>query len=381
MKKIIFYSFNGTHVPTLAALALTKPKNVKLIWYIQVPAGRDYWEFIDAIDSVKQMGFKIGPLVGSWKDKLFFPLKKRAPTEKKKLIYSKRKIVIENLEIFPVVGDWWKIVLSQSPNAIVLPSIRLPKNSLKTLELLQKKAPVFLHEYGNTMKKISAFDLHPERHNFFTAIFTHGELYHNQAKRIQAKKVLTGSSKTDFYHYNFLFPPPINKPFLVYCNTICHSRTFYDSRLSEPEKWINILYKSCQKANFDLVVKLHPNTLFLFQNEKWPGIKYINSYTADVFRQSSGIISDPSTVLAEALLTNKPLFLPRLNLPSWSYIKLMSSACHILGKNVSENARIIKSALKNDPLSGRRGELIKLWWHNPNGRVSQRIWSNIGRYL
>lgn len=375
MKKIIFYSYAGQQVVTLIALCLTKPKNVEIDWYLQTPVG-EFAEFIDAIISVRQFGFNIDPLQGDLKEKVFANFKGKIPIN---LNYSitNRKIKSKGINIYPVVGKWAKFALLSNPDAILLPTIRLGQNRpVMTLSKLAKATPLFLHEYGTTMKKISGFDLYKERHSLLKATFTHGKLYHKQAEKIKTEKILTGGCKSDFFHKPYFFQPPTKKPFLVYCTTVSHI-AIYDNRLSEPQKWVKILQKSCNQIGFELVIKLHPHDLFLYQNSSWSNLIYFNAYSADLFRQSSGIISDPSSVLAEALLANKPIFIPQLDLPSWNYIDLMLSGCYILGKDPLKNARLMENALRNDPLSKRRKELIKLWWHKPDGNASKRIWQEL----
>lgn len=57
MKRIIFYSYNGTHTPTLAALAYFKPKDVEIEWYVHTSEGKLYSEFFDVLISLEQLGF------------------------------------------------------------------------------------------------------------------------------------------------------------------------------------------------------------------------------------------------------------------------------------------------------------------------------------
>lgn len=382
MKKVIFYSYNGTHTPTLTALAFFKPKNVQIEWYIHAPRGKIYSEFYDALTSLEQLGFNYqflsNKLISRIKD---YFLKKKL----RKFIFpfAKTSLKKKGVKLFVINGKWWKYLISRKPDVIVFPTVRIigPK-APQILELLSQHVPLFLHEYGNTLKQISAFDLHKERHEFFKVIFTHGQMYQNQLdkRKIKVKSVLTGSSKSDFYHLPEIFDPPVKHPFLLYCNSVSHI-DIYDNRLSQPEKWVEILQKSCQKAGYDLIIKLHPHTYFLYQNASWANKVYFNSYTADIFRQAAGIISDPSSIMLESYLAEKPLFIPQMKIPEWSYIRPIIKTSILLNTDVKKNAQIISKTLSQFRFSRAHKKVKENWWYNPDGNASKRVWKHILSYI
>lgn len=377
MTKVVFYSYDSAQNYTLLALALSKPKDVSIDWFVQYPVA-PFHRNIDALVSLQQLGLGFESLQGKWKEKLLLPFKKRARTSLN-FATTNNPIKLDKVRIIPVIGPWESLVARLKPDAFLLPTVRFGQGDPAVVfTKLARMAPLFLHEYGNTMKQHSAFDFYKERHNFFSGIFTHGKLYHQQAKdrKMKTDLFLTGGSKTDFYHQQSRFPPPTKKPYIVYCNTTSH-QTIYDNRLSEPLKWFSILRRSCRLAGFELIIKLHHHTYFLFQNTELASNIYFNGYTADLFRGASGIIADPSSVLCEALLANKPLFVPKLSLPDWAYIKTMLSACQLLTRDPNKNKGIISKAINNDAGGARRKQLIRMWWHRPNGQASSRIWKRL----
>lgn len=93
-----------------------------------------------------------------------------------KLLFKKRGV-----KVFAIEGKWWKHIINRRPDGIVFPSVRIIEpEALQILESLSQHAPLFLHEYGNTLKRISAFDLYKKKHELFKVIFTHGKMYQNQ---------------------------------------------------------------------------------------------------------------------------------------------------------------------------------------------------------
>lgn len=149
---------------------------------------------------------------------------------------------------------------------------------------------------------------------------------------------MTGSSKSDFYHLSQIFDPPVKRPFLLYCNSVSHI-DIYDNRASQPEKWVSILQKSCQKTGYDLIVKLHPHTYFLYKDTSWANKVYFNSYTADIFRQAAGIISDPSSIMLESYLAKKPLFIPQMKIPMWPHIRPIIKTSIFLSADVKKTLK------------------------------------------
>ena len=379
MKRVFFYSFNGIHTPTLASLAYFKPENVEIEWFVHPPTGVLYSEFYDALMSVEQLGFNYQFLSSGHLSRIKNLYFKKFALKKFIIPFANKSLQREKVKVFVVNDGWWKYILNRKPDAVILPTVRLVEpSSIRILETLSRHVPLFLHEYGNTAKSISAFDLHKERHEFFNTIFTHGKVYQKQLddRRINVKSLMTGSSKTDFYQMAVLFDAPVKHPFLLYCSSISHVN-IYDDRASQPEKWVDILRQSCRLAGFDLIVKLHPSTLFLYKDEPWASIVYVNSYAADIFRQASGIISDPSSIMLESFLAEKPLFVPKLGIPEPSYLKPVIKVAEILTSDIKNNARKIRKITAEFRFSAAHKKIKLNWWHNPNGKVSKRIWKHI----
>ncbi|PIR58800.1 MAG: hypothetical protein COU69_03305 [Candidatus Pacebacteria bacterium CG10_big_fil_rev_8_21_14_0_10_56_10] len=379
MKKIVFYSFNGVATPTLAALAYFKPSNVYITWYIQSPIGKLYSEFLDAIVSVKQLGFKYSYFSNSLLHSVNAQVVKNK-LNKFFLPYAQQSLHKPGVEVVVVGQNWQEILLSSQTDGLVLSSIRT--GSYQFYKQLSQHQPIFLHEYGNSLKKISAFDLFPERHRLLSSIFFPGKKYYSQAisKSLQSKSVITGASKSDFYSLPYIFPRPTDKPFLVYCNTVSHI-DIYDNKLSEPLRRVDNLVEACRKAGFELVIKLHPHTYHLFSNAPWRHRVYCNAYSADLFRQAAGIISDPSSLMLESFLANKPLFVPQPNIKLWPQLKTILSVSTILDENVRQNAKLINKAVDNFSANGSYRKIKELWWHLPDGKASRRIWKNILKKL
>lgn len=379
MKRIIFYSFSGTHTPTLAALAYFKPKNVEVEWYVHAPLGREYAQFYDALLSTEQLGFTYQFLSNRLPLYIRNQYIKKYSFRKVILPYAKSGIQKKGVKVFVASGKWWEYIINRKPDAIVLPSVRNPEpGAPQVLETLSSHTPLFLHEYGTTAKDISAFDTYKERHEFFRTVFTHGKVYQKQLDEsgIRVESMMSGSSKTDFYRMHALFDAPVKRPFLLYCNSIAHV-DIYDDRASQPEKWVKILEESCRLAGFDLIVKLHPNTLFLYKDESWANIVYVNSYAADIFRQASGIISDPSSIMLEAFLAEKPLFIPKLSIPEPIYLRPVLKTATTLTTNIKTNAKNISKTIEEYKFSNKHKKIRGYWWHKPNGKVSKRIWGHI----
>ena len=338
MKKIVFYSFNGTTTSTLAALALAVPPDVEIKWLVSPPSV----ELVDSVSSIEEMGLQCIPS-----------------------------------------RYWFEEALGYEPDAILISSIYIHRmdfsrrySSKRAREIIYKTGiPFFIHERGNTAKpdSNSSVERFRKEYKYFRATFTLGPLFHYTCRNLPTEKVLTGASKIDFYKWPLRFTPPTDKPFIVYCDTYCDT-SWMNSKLSEPQKWVDILYQACQKLGYELVIKIHPCNLFMKRHKSWPGIIYTNSYYADLFKQATAIISDPSSVLTEALLLNKPLFLPEMSIGSWWQMDLLKPALYILKRNVDSAAKQIEEAIKNDRKKDTRRMLAKLWWYKPDGHASERIW-------
>lgn len=379
MKKVFFYSFNGIHTPTLASLAYYRPENVEIEWLVHPPTGALYSEFYDALISLEQLGFNYQFLSSGLLSHTKNLYLKKFALRKSIIPFANKSLQKERVKVSVVNDRWWEYIINRKPDAVILPTVRLVEPScIQILETLSKHTSLFLHEYGNTAKSISAFDLHKERHEFFKTVFTHGKVNQKQLddRRINVKSVMTGSSKTDFYRMPILFDAPVKQPFLLYCSSVSHV-DIYNDKASQPEKWVDILRQSCRLAGFDLIVKLHPSTLFLYKDEPWANIVYINSYAADIFRQASGIISDLSTIMLESFLAEKPLFIPKLGIPEPSYLKPVIKVAKILTPDIKNNAREIRKITTEFRFSADHKKIRLNWWHNPNGKVSKRIWKHI----
>ena len=242
--------------------------------------------------------------------------------------------------------------------------------------------PIFLHEYGNSIKNFSAFDIHPERHDLLTAIFSPGTKYSQQARRanINSKVIITGSSKLDFYSWKEIVKPPTKNPFFVYCNTVAHTQ-ISSSGISQPKKWVPILEKSLKKLGYELVIKLHPHSYFLYRDEAWSKYVYCSPFSADLFRQASGIIADPSSILLEALTLNKPIFLTKNFENVSTYYDFLKQKIPILDYNTDFNSQIIRKYTLKKATTRKKKIWLDKWWYRLDGRSSERIWSNISKMV
>ncbi|MDQ3008461.1 MAG: hypothetical protein M3Q81_02595 [bacterium] len=293
--------------------------------------------------------------------------------------YATKNFNDDSVKVKVVQGDWWQEIIQCKPDALVLPTVRiLEQHGYEILHQLARKLPLFLHEYGQPIKNVSAFDLYKERHELMTHIFTHGRKYQSQlvAKGFSVPSTITGASKSDLYRDLPLFERPTDKPYLVYCNSVSHV-AMYNKSDSQPEKWVEILELSCRLAGYELVIKLHPHSYYQFRDASWRKKVYFNAYTADLFRGAAGIISDPSSLFIEGLLAEKPLFMPSLNVNEWSYLKNISQLIRILTEDTVQNSSIIKKTIEEFSLTKKYISAKNAYWHNADGMSSARIWQKI----
>ena len=379
MKKVAFYSYLGSHIPNLAALAHFKPPDISIEWIVQYPQGI-YKPYIDSIISLEQLGYRIQYPSKDLKLKHYFT--------KQRLIKNyyypnlREKNSLNKVPVKLTIDNWWDELLSCKPNAIILSTIMLlGNNSVKHLSDISKKIPVFLHDYGQSMKEISIFKLYKERFQFLAGIFLPGKAYLKQmlTRKIKIPYWITGGSKTDFHFLPSLFHRPTNKPFLVYCNSVSHIN-LYHPQASQPEKWIPILNAICKKMGLDLIVKLHPLTYNRFCQSSWASQVYFSVYTNSLFKQSQGIISDPSTVLLDSLIVQKPLFILKneVDLPT-NLQKLLPYVPRLsINRNIE---KVIADHLKHQKKTLFPKNIVSHWWCKLDGHASKRIWRIIKKYL
>ena len=81
--------------------------------------------------------------------------------------------------------------------------------------------------------------------------------------------------------------------------------------------------------------------------------------------------------MLESYLAKKPLFIPRLKIPTWNHIKPILKTSTFLTQDINANARLISSTIVKFKFSKEHKKVKKDWWYKTNGKASQRIWKQI----
>jgi hypothetical protein len=325
--RVAFYSFNGTHVPTLAALARAKPRGVSVRWFVHAP-----WKgFTDSVEAAKLVGAK-----------------------------------------FQVVGDDWLEEIGRwGPDAVLICSLYEDTDQLARLGV-----PIFFHEYGNTAKwdSTNAAVRFGDTFSFVRTVFTYGEVAHYMSRDLPTELVLTGGTRSDFYFAGLPCEQRRRGQFILYCNTYWQGEEMRE----RPRRWTRLLSEACARLHYDLVVKLHPCTLAqLNLAEDVRGELDTRCYYADLLKQATAVVSDPGTLLVESFLADRPTFMPRIEGESWWRLDLLRCGAIELEPELETLVEQLRTGIKQDPKRHPRRMLAKLWWHQPDGHVSERLWREL----
>jgi hypothetical protein len=240
--------------------------------------------------------------------------------------------------------------------------------------------PFFFHAYGNTFKEKSGFEWRSKQGKFLSAIFSMGPKEYEQSKFLGIRQERTGGSKLDLFTFPEIFKVPVKKPFVLYCSTISNTR-IYPKELSEPEKWAPYLEDIFNSTGFEFVAKWHPNSTQKFKKMKLVKNTYLPTYQYDVLRQANIIVADPTSLLPDALIVNKPLFLIKTPLDEWGYYRRFKKGCYMIVGNRQKDRGLILKVMNKDWLKNERKKLIKEWWYKPDGNASERVWKQISKLV
>ena len=142
MKNIAFYSFAGTFVPTLAALAIKKPKDFVINWYIRIPDLSA--ELIDSVIAIKQMGFDLPTIKNPYGNFKNFLAQKKL--ESFYMPFSEKKYELEKINFKYVGKNWVDEIIKDKNDTLILPSIRV-----ESFSLLRKSVGKCQFSFTNTV--------------------------------------------------------------------------------------------------------------------------------------------------------------------------------------------------------------------------------------
>lgn len=381
MKRIAFYSDAETNVPPLLALALARPEKVVIDWYIEHPLspisiGINPTSFIYQLRITSDNYNEVLPSVYLLNilQKLQFWFLPNHRSHRGLHLRGTNFFLIRNDEKFNALIDNLK---KRKYDGLFISSIYFPRKffiKLKTLGI-----PIFYQEYGHFAKAASCYDTGFENFKYLKAVFLQGHKNLEQSRHIKCRKIILGGARSDFFNHKSYFRAPRSSDFITYFNTVAGESLNHDNRLSQAERWLSILIESSHLAGYKFVFKPHPTTTRKYINllKKYSEYFYINTYTADIIKQSTAIISDPSSIISEAILAKKPIFMPTISERIWKERGFYEPIIHFLGENPHKNAGIIKNTIKRV----NAGSLQKLYssyarklWYKPDGKVSERIW-------
>lgn len=381
MKRIAFYSVAEINVPPLLALALARPEKVVIDWYIEYPLGPfsvgiNPSSFIYELRITSDNKWEILPSVYFFNilQKLLF---RAIPSYRSNLglhLRGTNFFLIRNDEKFNTLMDNLK---KRKYDGLFISSIYFPRkffSKLKTLGI-----PIFYQEYGHFAKEASCYDTGFENFKYLKAVFLQGNKNVEQSRHIECRKVILGGARSDFFNHKSYFRSPRSSEFITYFNTVASESPNHDNRLSQAEKWFSILKESCNLAGYKFIFKPHPTTARKYINllKKHNAHFYINTYTTDIIKQSTAIISDPSSMISEGILAKKPIFMPAISERIWREKEFYEPIIHFLGENPLKNASIIKNTIKR--FNTRKVQKLyssytRKLWYKPDGKVSKRIW-------